>query len=539
MSKELAELLFGHIKTTPQQIEEKYPPRSVEGSITRFAPSPTGFMHIGGLFAALICQRVAHQTNGVFYLRIEDTDKKREVEGGVEEIVNSLSAFGIHFDEGATSSTTETGDYGPYRQSHRAEIYQTFAKSLVEQGKAYPCFCTEEELENIRKKQEEIKANPGYYGEWAVHRDMPFEEVKKLVEQGTPYVLRLKSNGSLDKKIQIKDGIKGKIEMPQNDQDVVLLKSDGIPTYHFAHAVDDHLMGTTDVIRGDEWISSLPIHLQLFYELGWKAPKYAHIAPVMKMEGSSKRKLSKRKDPEAAVSYYHQMGYPSDSVIEYLLNLANSSYEDWRRQNPDLPHEDYKLDMKKMSVSGALFDIIKLNDISKTVISKMTAEKVYDLALEWAQEYDKEFARLLKADKDYAVKILSIGRGGKKPRKDIAKWSDVKDYMAYFYDELYNEAQPEAPVDTEIISEYVKIFDINDDKDTWFSKIRDMSEKLGYAGDMKAYKAEPEKYKGNVGDVSTVIRIAVTGRSNTPDLYDIMQIIGNERVQKRLGKYVK
>lgn len=539
MSKELAELLLGHIKTTPEQIEEKYPPRSVEGSVTRFAPSPTGFMHIGGLFAALICQRVAHQTNGVFYLRIEDTDKKREVEGGVEEIVNSLAAFGIHFDEGATSSTTETGNYGPYRQSQRAEIYQTFAKKLVEQGKAYPCFCTEEELENIRKKQEEIKANPGYYGEWAVHRDMPFEEVKKLVEQGKPYVLRLKSNGSLDKKIQIKDGIKGKIEMPQNDQDVVLLKSDGIPTYHFAHVVDDHLMGTTDVIRGDEWISSLPIHLQLFYELGWKAPKYAHIAPVMKMEGSSKRKLSKRKDPEAAVSYYHQMGYPADSVIEYLLNLANSSYEDWRRQNPDLPHEDYKLDMKKMSVSGALFDIIKLNDISKTVISKMTAEKVYDLALEWAEEYDRDFARLLKEDKDYAVKILSIGRGGKKPRKDIAKWSDVKDYMAYFYDELYNEAQPEAPVDPQIINEYIKIFDIADDKDTWFSKIRDMSEKLGYAGDMKAYKAEPEKYKGNVGDVSTVIRIAVTGRSNTPDLYDIMQIIGNERVQKRLGKYVK
>ncbi|MDD4690235.1 MAG: glutamate--tRNA ligase [Eubacteriales bacterium] len=534
----MAELLFGHITKTPQEVEAEFPPRGIEGNVTRFAPSPTGFMHIGGLFAALICQRVAHQTGGVFFLRIEDTDKKREVEGGVEEIVNSLSTFGIEFDEGATSSTTEKGEYGPYRQSQRASIYQTFAKSLVEQGKAYPCFCTEEELGDIRSKQESIKANPGYYGEWAVHRDMPFEQVKELVIKGVPYVLRLKSNGSLDKKVECKDGIKGKIEMPQNDQDIVILKSDGIPTYHFAHAVDDHLMGTTDVIRGDEWLSSLPVHLQLFYELGWKAPRFAHIAPVMKLEGSSKRKLSKRKDPEAAVSYYHQMGYPSDSVIEYLLNLANSSYEDWRRQNPDAPHEDYVLDMKKMSVSGALFDIIKLNDISKTVISKMTAQKVYDMTLEWAKIYDKEFAALLEADEEYAVRILAIGRGGKKPRKDIAKWSDVKDYMAYFYDELFAQSQPEAEVDKEIITEYVKIFDINDDKDVWFNKIRDMSEALGYAGDMKAYKAEPEKFKGNVGDVSTIIRIAVTNRSNTPDLYDIMQIIGEKRTAQRLNKYV-
>jgi len=539
MSKELAELLFSHITKTPAEVEAEYPSRGIEGSVTRFAPSPTGFMHIGGLFAGLICQRVAHQTGGVFYLRIEDTDKKREVEGGVEEIVNSLSAFGIHFDEGATSSTTEKGAYGPYRQSHRAEIYQTFAKMLVEQGKAYPCFCTEEELNEIRAKQEAVKANPGYYGEWAVHRDMPYEDVKALVEKGVPYVLRLKSNGSLDKKIQCKDAIKGKIEMPQNDQDIVLLKSDGIPTYHFAHAVDDHLMGTTDVIRGDEWLSSLPVHLQLFYELGWKAPKYAHIAPVMKLDGASKRKLSKRKDPEAAVSYYHQMGYPADSVIEYLLNLANSSYEDWRRQNPDAPHKDYVLDMKKMSVSGALFDIIKLNDISKTVISKMPAEKVYDMTLQWAKKYDEEFAALLEADKDYAVKILAIGRGGKKPRKDIAKWSDVKDYMAFFYDSLYEASQPEADVDSEIISNYVKVFDIKDEKDTWFAKIRDMSESMGYAGDMKAYKAEPEKYKGNVGDVSTIIRIAVTNRSNTPDLYDIMQILGEDKVKARLNKYVK
>ncbi len=539
MSKELAELLFSHITKTPEEVEAMFPPRGIEGSVTRFAPSPTGFMHIGGLFAGLICQRVAHQTNGVFMLRIEDTDKKREVEGGVEEIVNSLSAFGIHFDEGATSSTAEKGDYGPYRQSHRAEIYQTFAKKLVEEGKAYPCFCTEEELNEIRSKQEAVKANPGYYGEWAVHRDMPFDEVKALVEKGVPYVLRLKSNGSLDKKIQCKDSIKGKLEMPQNDQDIVLLKSDGIPTYHFAHAVDDHLMGTTDVIRGDEWLSSLPVHLQLFYELGWRAPRFAHIAPVMKLEGQSKRKLSKRKDPEAAVSYYHQMGYPADSVIEYLLNLANSSYEDWRRQNPDAPHEDYVLDMKKMSVSGALFDIIKLNDVSKTVISKMSAEKVYDMTLAWAKEYDVEFASLLEADKDYAVKILAIGRGGKKPRKDIAKWSDVKDYMAFFYDSLYDASQPEADVDSEIISEYAKVFDINDDKDAWFGKIRDMSESLGYAGDMKAYKAEPEKYKGNVGDVSTIIRIAVTNRSNTPDLYDIMQILGEDKVKARLSKYVK
>lgn len=539
MSKELADLLFSHIIKTPADVEAQYPPRGIEGCVTRFAPSPTGFMHIGGLFAGLICQRVAHQTGGVFFLRIEDTDKKREVEGGVEEIVNSLSAFGIHFDEGATSSTTEKGAYGPYRQSHRAEIYQTFAKSLVEQGKAYPCFCTEEELNEIRAKQEAVKANPGYYGEWAVHRDMPFEQVKDLVEKGVPYVLRLKSNGSLDKKVQCKDAIKGKIEMPQNDQDIVLLKSDGIPTYHFAHAVDDHLMGTTDVIRGDEWLSSLPVHLQLFYELGWKAPRFAHIAPVMKLEGTSKRKLSKRKDPEAAVSYYHQMGYPADSVIEYLLNLANSSYEDWRRQNPDAPHEDYVLDMKKMSVSGALFDIIKLNDISKTVISKMPAEKVYDMTLEWAKKYDEEFATLLEADKDYAVKILAIGRGGKKPRKDIAKWSDVKDYMAFFYDSLFEASQPESDVDSDIITNYVKVFDINDEKDTWFAKIRDMSESMGYAGDMKAYKAEPEKYKGNVGDVSTIIRIAVTNRSNTPDLYDIMQILGEDKVKARLSKYVK
>ena len=541
--KDLANLIFPDVKEI-SYYEEKYPERNLpEGAIvTRFAPSPTGFVHIGGLYQALVARTVAEKTGGVFFLRVEDTDQKREVENGVTGIVNSLKDFDMAPDEGMISDTEEIGNYGPYKQSLRKEIYQAYAKYMLEQGKAYPCFCTPEDLEEIRNKQETAKLRTGYYGAWAKCRNLSVEEMAEKIKAGEPYIIRFKSPGREDRKIKHKDVIKGNVDFPENDQDIVIIKADGLPTYHFAHAVDDHLMHTTHVIRSDEWLSSVPLHLQLFHELGFKAPKYAHISPIMKNDNGGKRKLSKRKDPEAAVSYYKEQGIPADAVKEYLLNIANSTFENWRRANPDKPMEEFDFQLNKMSVSGALFDMVKLLDIGKTVISKMTAEAVYEKALEWAKEYDGELEALLQ-DKEYALKVFGIERGNKKPRKDIAKWSDVKENIDYMYDsEFYNKVQeyPYQPAisDKEDISKILdlyieKYYDENDDKQAWFDKIKALAVEMGYAGEVKEFKANPGMYKAHVGDVSTVLRVALTSRTNTPDMYEIMQVLGKDRIAKR------
>lgn len=537
----LAELLFPHIHKTPEDYETIYPPRNLpEGAkVTRFAPSPTGFMHLGNLFVSMI-DAISARDGGIFYLRIEDTDKKREVEDAVERILQGLAAFGIVPDEGELADGSVLGGYGPYRQSQRKDIYQCYAKSLVEKGLAYPCFCTEEELNDLRAKQEAAGANPGYYGEWAAFRNTSLDEVRRRMDAGEPYVLRLRSDGSEDKRITVEDLVKGKIEMPENTMDLVLLKADGIPTYHFAHAVDDHLMRTTHVVRGDEWIASLPVHIALFRALGFKPPKYVHVSPIMKTEDGGKRKLSKRKDPEAAVSYYAEQGYPKEGVVTYLLTLANSNFEDWLRANSEKAVTDFPFNFKKMSPSGALFDLAKLNDICKNVISVMTAEQVYDAALEWAGQFDKTLFDLFSADPSYAKAILSIDRGIKKPRKDIATWSQVTDYVSYFYDEAFRQRfdLPEniSAADAKaILSAYAAVYDESDEKDAWFERIKALCEPLGFTPNVKEFKANPQNYKGHVGDVSTVIRLALTGRENTPDLYSIMRLLGKKRVLKRLN----
>ncbi len=545
--KDLADLIFPNAKEI-SYYEEKYPERNLpEGAIvSRFAPSPTGFVHIGGLYQALVALEMTKKTKGVFFLRVEDTDQKREVENGVTGIVNSLKDFNMVPDEGMITETEEIGKYGPYKQSLRKDIYEAYAKYLLEQGKAYPCFCTSEQVEEIRKKQEAAKIRPGYYGVWAKCRNLTVEESIEKIKNGEKYIIRFKSPGREDRKIKHHDIIKGNVDFPENDQDIVIIKADGLPTYHFAHAVDDHLMRTTHVIRSDEWLSSVALHLQLFHELGFKAPKYAHISPIMKNDNGNKRKLSKRKDPEAAVSYYKEEGIPVNAVKEYLLNIANSTFENWRRANPDKDMEEFDFQLNKMSVSGALFDMIKLLDIGKTVISKMTAEEVYENSLNWAKKYDKELEELLQ-DKEYSLKVFGIERGNKKPRKDISKWSDVKNSIVYMFDNKF--------LNENVVYEYVKInnkeeinkilqayinefFDINDEKDTWFNKIKDLAEKCGYAREVKEFKENPEKWPGHVGDISTVLRIALTGRQNTPDMYEIMQVLGKDSVIKRLEKAI-
>ena len=435
--KDLADLIFPNAKEI-SYYEEKYPERNLpEGAIvTRFAPSPTGFVHIGGLYQALVAKTVANQTKGVFFLRVEDTDQKREVENGVTGIVNSLKDFDMDPDEGMISETEEIGAYGPYKQSLRKDIYQAYAKYMIEQGKAYPSFESQEELDEIRAKQEAAKVRTGYYGVWAKYRNLTVEEAAEKIKNGDPYIIRFKSPGREDRKIKHKDIIKGNVDFPENDQDIVIIKSDGLPTYHFAHVVDDHLMHTTHVIRSDEWLSSVPLHLQLFQEMGFRAPKYAHISPIMKNDNGNKRKLSKRKDPEAAVSYYEELGIPPLSVKEYLLNIANSTFENWRRQNKDKKLEEFDFQLNKMSVSGALFDMVKLFDVSKLVISKYSAEEVYNETLIWAKKHDDELTDIL-SDKEYSLKVLGIERGNAKPRKDIAKWSDVKENIKYMYDDKF------------------------------------------------------------------------------------------------------
>ncbi len=545
----LADLLFPDVTGTVAELEEKYPDRNLkEGArVTRFAPSPTGYLHIGAFYTALVNILTADVSGGKAYLRIEDTDKKREIADGVSAIIDGFKDFGIEFSEGVTGFNSESGDYGPYTQSKRAEIYHIVAKQLVKNGLAYPCFCSSEELTDLRAQQEKDGALiTGYFGKYAKCRDLSLEEIENNLKEGKSYVLRFRSQGDEEKKIAFDDMIRGKIEMPENVIDEVLLKSDGIPTYHFAHICDDHFMRTTHVIRAEEWLSSVPKHIAIFKACGFKVPKYAHLSQVMKLdeEDGNKRKISKRKDPEAAVSYFFEAGFPRESILEYLFTLINSNFEDWRRANPKESVFAFPFNLKKMSPSGCLFDLIKLNDVSKNVISVMNADTVYKYIAEWAEKYDEEFFRVFTSDPVRSRDMVNIDRESPKPRKDLAKWSEVKEYFAYMFDQYYtpdfdlpeNIQKEDAKA---ILQSYLEVYSDSDDKDVWFSKIKDLCEPLGFTPNVKEYKKNPELFKGHVGDVSTVIRLAVTGRKNTPDLCSIMKLLGKDTVNTRINGIIE
>ena len=555
----LSELLFPDVTETPEDIEKRYPPRVLpEGAkVTRFAPSPTGFVHFGGLFPSRVCERLAHQSDGVFYLRIEDTDNKREVEGAAEGLIRTLERYGIIFDEGAVIKDDGTigskGAYGPYRQSERVDIYHVFAKDLVKRGLAYPCFTTDEELEelNASDKKTEIKnkewtadAQEKMLLEQEKQRSVTLEEVEDHLAAGHKFVLRMLAKPDPEKKLRITDLIKGPLELPQNDKDEVLLKSNGVPTYHFAHAVDDHLMGTTHVIRGEEWLPSLPRHAMLFEYLGFKLPKYMHIAQIMRLdEEGNKKKLSKR-DMGANLDDYSRMGYSPECVNEYIMTLLNSNYEEWRAANPDKEYTDFPFSIKKMSTSGCLFDFDKLNDVSKNVLSKKTADEIYDAAIDWANAYDPDFAALLGRDPDYSKKILAIGRGGKKPRKDITTYAELPEYMSFFFDETFGETEPypdgfDKNDIKRALSAFLESYDPADDQNVWFDKIKAITESIGYCPDMKEYKSNPDAYPGNVADVSMFLRVAVTGKMNSPDMYAVMNILGENKVRERIERKIE
>ena len=542
---ELANLIFPNITKTVEDYEKMYPERNLpEGAkVTRYAPSPTGFIHIGALLSSFTGDMIARQSNGVFYLRIEDTDTERTIENGINVIIEGLKEFGVDFDEGPLSDGTFKGNYGPYVQSQRKEIYHAFIKHLIIEGKAYPCFCTKEENDAIREHQTAGKKRIGYYGKYAKCRNIPTSEAIERIKNGDKYIIRLKSPGCFDRRIVIDDLIKGRIEMPENDIDIPIMKGDGLPTYHFAHLVDDHLMRTTHITRGDEWIPSLPIHIQLFQMFGFKAPKYAHLSPISKNDNGTVRKISKRKDPEAAMSYYHKEGIPSYAVMLYLATLMNSNFEEWYNQNKDKKYTDFKFDFKKMSKSCPLFDGEKLNNISKTYFSLLKASDIYNDACEYFNKYDKEFYDIFTKDKDYSINLLNIEREVKKPRKDIASYKDIKKEFSYMYDELFDsiesyEWQNITDINDikEILNTYISMYDINDDKNEWFNKCKELCDKLGYASDMKEYKANPEKYKGNVADVTTVIRVALTKKAQTPDLYELLKLIGVDGIKSRFEK---
>ena len=539
----LANLLFPNVTDTPEDLEARFPARNVpEGAVvTRMAPSPTGFVHLGNLVQGLTSERMAHQSGGVLFLRVEDTDAKREVPGAVEVLIDTLKHYGISFDEGATIGG-DFGAYGPYRQRQRADLYHVYAKYLVQQGMAYPCFCTEEELAAMREVQEANKETTGYYGKYAAWRDRPMEDIQAQLDAGNSWVLRFRSTGSITNQFKFADLVKGELTITENDVDHVLLKSDGIPTYHFAHAVDDHLMRTTHVVRGDEWLPTLPFHIQLFKALGFKLPKYVHIGPLMKMDGTSKRKLSKRKDPELALTFYKAEGFPVKAVYEYIMTLLNSNYEDWRRANPDTPATEFKFSPKKLNPAGNLFDYAKLTDVSKNVIASMTAEEVYTQLTAWAQEFDPDFGEKLTSDPAYATSILAIGRGGKKPRKDLAVWKEAKAYMGFFYDEylekpVFDEKFSPETVKT-VLCKFIEKFDLADDSAVWFDKVKAITQEIGFTTDMRAYKADPTAFPGTVADVSAFIRLAVTGKNNSPDLYTVMQILGYDRTVARIQEVI-
>lgn len=543
----LADLLFPNIDKSPDDYEKIYPERDLaEGAkVTRLGPSPTGFIHLGNLYGAFVDERLAHQSGGVFYLRIEDTDDKRFVDGAVKIIIDSLRFFGINFDEGA-GLNGDTGAYGDYTQSRRGNIYAAFAKKLVREGKAYPCFLTEDEIAEIRSKQEAAKQNPGIYGEFAAHRKLSLEDVEANIKAGKPYVLRLKSDGNPDpekaRRIKVEDAIRGTLEMPENFQDVVILKTTGIPTYHFAHVVDDHLMRTTHVVRGAEWLPSLPIHVELFEKLGLKLPIYCHTAQLMKLdENGNKRKLSKREDPELSLDYYRKLGYHPATVREYLLTILNSNFEEWRDEHQDADIDEFTFTTEKMSNSGALFDLNKLNDISKDVLLRIPAGEIVEFLKAWAQEFKPEIMYIFD-DEEYLEKIIDLGRNDKKPRKDLIYAEQIVGFISYFFDDMFvieDDIPTEVSDDDakEILKKYMESYDHSDDQSQWFDKIRNIAVELGYAAKPKDYKKNPDDYKGHVGHVSTVIRIALMGRAQSPDVWCIQQIMGEEMTRRRITSY--
>ena len=543
----LADLLFPNIDKSTDDYEKIYPERNLaEGAkVTRLGPSPTGFIHLGNLYGAFVDERLAHQSGGVFYLRIEDTDDKRFVDGAVKIIIDSLRFFGINFDEGA-GLNGDTGAYGDYTQSRRGDIYAAFAKKLVREGKAYPCFLTENEIAEIRSKQEAAKQTPGIYGEFAAHRKLSLEDVEANIKAGKPYVLRLKSDGNPNpekvRRIKVEDAIRGTLEMPENFQDVVILKTTGIPTYHFAHVVDDHLMRTTHVVRGAEWLPSLPIHVELFEKLGLKLPIYCHTAQLMKLdENGNKRKLSKREDPELSLDYYRKLGYHPAAVREYLLTILNSNFEEWRDEHQDADIDEFTFTTEKMSNSGALFDLNKLNDISKDVLLRIPAGEIIEFLKAWAQEFKPEIMYIFD-DEEYLEKIIGLGRNDKKPRKDLIYAEQIVDFISYFFDDMFvieDDIPTEVSDDDakEILKKYMESYNHSDDQSQWFDKIRNIAVELGYAAKPKDYKKNPDEYKGHVGHVSTVIRIALMGRAQSPDLWCIQQIMGEEMTRRRITSY--
>lgn len=543
--KQLAERLFPDVTTTVDDLEARYPARDLaEGAmITRLGPSPTGFIHIGNLYGALIDERLAHQSGGKFLLRIEDTDDKRKVEGAEALIIRAMEYFGIHFDEGVTLSG-DKGDYGPYHQSERVEIYQAVAKHLVAQGKAYPSFATEEDLAKIREAQEAQKLNTGYYGKWATDRNLTLEEIEEKLAAGEEWTLRLRADGNPEETRAIPDGIRGHVTIHPNDQDFVLLKTNGVPTYHFAHVCDDHFMRVTHVVRGEEWLATLPFHIELFETLGWEHPVYCHTAHLMKIdEAGTRRKLSKRKDPEMALSFYEEKGFFPEAVREYIMILLNSDYEEWRLANPDTPLEDFPVHLDKMGTSGALFDMVKLEDVSKETLVRLDEATIADFVIAWAEKYQPDVASVIAPQRDDFVKLLAIGRDGKKPRKDLMNAEQIVQFTKYFFDEWFTQedALPEnipAEEAAAILEDYLATYDHSDDNETWFGKIRTITEERGYAVRPKDYKKNPDAYKGHVGDVSTVVRLAITGRRNSPDIWAIQQVLGEEKTIARVKQMI-
>jgi len=544
--EKLANLIFPDINETIDDLEKRYPERNLpEGAeVTRFAPSPTGFLHSGALFTTLVNKKIASQTNGIFYFRLEDTDTKREIEGSADVFLNELGAFGLLPDEGVQKGGAEIGEYGPYTQSKRENIYKICAKELIRKGLVYPCFCTSDDLDKLRTMQEKGKMRPGYYGNFARCRNNTVEEMIARIEKGDKYILRLKSGGSHLKKIAFTDKIRGKIEQAQNDQDIVVIKSDGLPTYHFAHAVDDHFMRTTLVVRGEEWVASVPLHLELFYVLGFKPVKYAHVPTVMKLDGESKRKLSKRKDPEAACSYFLEAGYPTEAIIDYLLTIINSDFEPWRKGHQNSDISEFEVRLSKMNVAGALFDMVKINDISKNIIGNMTTDELYNKVVIWAEKYNEELKNIIDKNPEYFKLILGIERDNvQKVRKDFAKYEDILPNISYMYNDMfeedikqgYNFSENVSKEDINvIISKYIDIIDLNVDKDTWFANLKEFTDSIGFCSNMKEYKQNREAYRGSISDVSGVIRVAITNRQNTPDIYSIMKVLGIEEVKRRL-----
>lgn len=547
-NKEIAELLFPDVTTRVEEMIQKYPKRELkeEGMILRFAPSPTGFLHIGSVYSGLICVKLAKQSDGISILRIEDTDKKREVENGISVIVDGLKGFGIEFNEGAESEKEQIGEYGPYIQSQRLDIYKVFAKDMVEKGHAYPCFITEDELEKIREEQEKEGVRTGYYGKWAKWRDADIQDIQKEIDEEKPFAIRLYSTGNIENTFEMTDMIKGRITLRENDMDAILLKSDGFPTYHFAHPIDDTLMGISMVTRGEEWFASVPLHHELFEKLGFKQIPYMHLSTLMKLdnEGKTKRKLSKRKDPEADVQYYIENGYPNEGIVQYLLILANSNFYDWRIQNPGASTDEFQLKLEKFNKAGALFDIVKLEDICKDYISTLSAEEVYEKSLAWAKKYDDETARLLEDNREYCINIFNIERSGNKIRKDIVKFKDSKEQLRIFFDELLGkdeyediEVKVSKGLQKEIVEEYIKIYSPTKDNVEWFENIKKLGEELGFCSDRKEYEVNKEKYNGTVGDVAMVLRVAITKKTQSPDLYQVMSVLGKDKVVQRLEKY--